>query len=78
MRRTRVRYTADAYRRPPFYRTLATVFAYFTGAFCAYAFLMFLAVNWLSRCGDRVWTSATTWHMGECISMATIISEWLW
>ena len=71
MRRTRVRYTADAYRRPPFYRTLATVFAYLTGALCAYAFLMFLAVNWL-------WTSATTWHTGECISMATIISEWLW
>ena len=78
MRRTRLRYNADAYRRPPFHRTLATIFACIGAAFCAYAFLMFLVVNWLSHCGSRVWTSATTWHMGECISMATIISEWLW
>lgn len=78
MRRTRLRYNADAYRRPPFYRTLANIFLFVTGAFCAYAFLMFLVVNWLSHCGSRVWTSATTWHMGECFSMATIISEWLW
>ena len=78
MRRTRLRYNSAAYRRPPFYRTLATIFAYITGALCAYAFLIFLAVNWLSHCGSRVWTSATTWQMGECISMSTIITEWLW
>ena len=78
MRRTRVHYTADAFKRPPFYRTVATIFAYIMGMFCAYALMMIMFINWVSHCGERVWTSATSYHMGECISMSTIITEWLW
>ena len=78
MRRTRLHYAYNVYRRPPLYRTLATIFAYMIGGLCLYAFMMFMFVNWVSHCGERVWTSATSYHMGECVSMATIFGEWLW
>lgn len=64
--------------RPHWASTMAKVFAIAVGCICTYALFMFLAVNWLSQCGSRIYTDAYTWQMGECFSMATIVTEWLW
>ena len=77
MRRTRYRYNAPVYTTP-WPRTMAKVFAICVGAISFYILMMFMAVNWLSQCGSRIYSDAYTWQMGECISMATIITEWLW
>jgi len=57
---------------------MAKVFAICVGAISFYVLMMFMAVNWLSQCGSRIYSDANTWQMGECFSMATIITEWLW
>ena len=78
MRRTRIRYDAPVYSPTPWPRTMAKVLAYCTGAIAMYICFIFLVVNWVSQCGSRIYTDAYTWQMGECFSMATIVTEWLW
>ena len=77
MRRTRYRSNAPVYTTP-WPRTMAKVFSIAVGFICFYVLMMFMAVNWLSQCGSRIYSDAYTWQMGECFSMATIITEWLW
>lgn len=54
------------YRKPSFMGRLANIFAVMTVFVFIYLTGIFIAINWVSQCGEVVYHADGTWENGTC------------